>query len=214
MTTLLQQYTNYCDLEIGGTNFGEEIQPAYLKRFGISKHSSASAIYSIVGNNVWSEYFTFAFVRNPYLRCLSTFNFLRKWDGFNIKFSEKMKNFKNFEEYVLSDIWSESNGPDEIFRPQKYWLVSNATNEIMMDYIGRVELIDEHATFVIESIGNLKGNGGVNLNIPKLNVSANFSLSEFKNDSVVEKIAKKYKKDFELFGYSFDPGLINIQKFK
>ena len=50
ITNQLSAYTNYCDLEIGGTCFGEKIQPAYKKRFNISKHSFEKC--GITGLNV------------------------------------------------------------------------------------------------------------------------------------------------------------------
>jgi len=62
VTSILSKYTNYCDLEIGATEFGEYIQPAYKKRFGLAKHSPARDIRNLVGAVAWSKFFTFSFV--------------------------------------------------------------------------------------------------------------------------------------------------------
>lgn len=204
LTSALVPYTNYCDLEIGGTDFGEQIQTAYTRRFGLAKHSTAAKIQGVVGAVTWSKYFSFAFVRNPFTRCLSTFHFLRKWDGAGIEFSSKMKSFKNFEEYVLSDIWLESNGPDEIFRPQIYWLNLPNKPNVIVDFVGKVEQIDKDMEFIMKVIEHPMLRKGL-LSVPQLNTSYQSSLDDIKNEAVIEKIVSKYKIDFETFGYSTDP---------
>jgi SAM-dependent methyltransferase len=208
LTEVLNPYTNYCDLEIGGTVFGEKIQPAYRKRFGLAKHSSADAIRSVVGRVVWSKYFSFAFVRNPFARCLSTYHFLREWEGMEAEdavLAAKMKQFNSFEEYVLSDIWLESNGPDEIFLPQACWVRSPKNNELIVNFVGQIERINEDMAFVMEVIGCLKGTNAFH-GIPKFNASTQSMPIEISDQAVIAKIVKKYKDDFDTFGYSRNPG--------
>ncbi|WP_430233888.1 sulfotransferase family protein [Nitrosomonas communis] len=203
LTSVLAPYTNYCDIEIGGTNFGEQIQPAYKKRFGLTKHSTAAEIRNMVGAVIWSQYFTFAFVRNPFARCLSTFHFLKKWEGLNEEFATKMNLFKSFDEYVLSDIWLETNGPDDIFRPQLYWLRLPNKNNMLVDFVGKVEQIDKDIKYVTDVIGCSKRNEL--LTIPQLNISKQASITDITNDAVIEKIVQKYMIDFETFGYPLEP---------
>jgi SAM-dependent methyltransferase len=208
VTEVLNPYTNYCDLEIGGTVFGEKIQPAYRKRFGLAKHSSADAIRSVVGRVIWSQYFSFAFVRNPFARCLSTYHFLREWEGMEAEdaaFAAKMKQFNSFEEYVLSDIWLESNGPDEIFLPQACWVRSPKNNELIVDFVGQIERINDDMAFVMEVIGYQKGMNELH-GIPKFNASKQSMPIEISDQAVIAKIVKKYKDDFDTFGYSRNPG--------
>jgi hypothetical protein len=50
---------------------GELIQWQYFGKFGLHKHSSAKDIKLVVGEDIWSEYFTWATVRNPYSRLAS-----------------------------------------------------------------------------------------------------------------------------------------------
>lgn len=207
LTEVLKLYTNYCDLEIGGTHFGEQIQPAYRKRFGLAKHSTADSIRNIVGRVTWSQYFSFAFVRNPFTRCISTYNFLREWEGLKVEdavFAEKIKQFDSFEEYVLSDIWLESNGPDEIFLPQSSWIRSPKNDEVLVDFVGQVERINEDMSFVLEAIGSskmMKKSKG----IPRFNPSEASTVTEISDKAVITKIVSKYKDDFDAFGYSRDP---------
>ncbi|MDD5273139.1 MAG: sulfotransferase family 2 domain-containing protein [Methylovulum sp.] len=204
LTSALEKYTHYCDLEIGGTVFGEQIQPAYRKRFGLAKHSPAAEIRNMIGTVAWAQAFTFSFVRNPFSRCLSTYHFLRKWEGHNPELSNKIKKFNSFDEYVLSDIWQDTNGPDEIFRPQIYWLRGKInTNAILVDFVGHVERIDEDFSYILNAIGIPKHKHPTSL--PKLNSSQASSIADIKNDAVIEKIVAKYRADFETFNYPCSP---------
>jgi hypothetical protein len=204
LSSVLKPYTNYCDLEIGGTSFGEQIQPAYIKRFGLAKHSTAATIRGVVGTVVWSKYFSFSFVRNPFARCLSTFHFLRKWEGLDPEYAAIIKRFKSFEEYVLSDIWLESHGPDDIFRPQMYWLKTPNKADVLVDFVGHVERINEDMAYVMDMIGNAKMRKQL-ISVPQLNTTKQSSAKDITNAAVIEKIVNKYKVDFDTFGYSFDP---------
>ena len=65
------------DLVLGGTDLGERIQPVYRDRFGLSKHMPGQAIRRIVGPRVWENFFSFQFVRHPYTRLVSFYNWQR-----------------------------------------------------------------------------------------------------------------------------------------
>lgn len=205
ITNVLSQYTNYCDIELGGTEFGEAIQPHYTKRFGLSKHSTAAAIRTVVGEDVWSGFYKFSFVRNPFSRCLSTFHFLRKWEGPSSEFNLRMREFESFDEYVLSDMWVKSAGPDNIFRPQITWLQAAPQSiELLTDYVGKVETLDEDLGHILDVIGipeNMRPDSGV----PQLNQSRPSDISEIRDEKVIQRIVEKYKLDFDAFGYSKEP---------
>lgn len=207
ITNVLSKYTNYCDLEIGGTDFGERIQPAYNKRFGLRKHSTARDIRHLVGDVAWSRFFTFSFVRNPFARCLSTYHFLRNWESPSADFTATMRAFDSFEAFVMSDIWSKTNGPDDMFRPQAYWLGNGpGQKQLMVDYIGRVETIDSDIVNVLKIIGLEKAIYNLS-EIPVLNKSSYSNRSDFSSPDVIARIVAKYSVDFELFGYS-----VNFEK--
>lgn len=197
VTNVLSPLTRYCDLEIGGTDFGERIQPAYKKRFGLAKHSASSDIRAVVGSDVWDKYFKFSFVRNPYKRAVSTFNFLKGWDGCPPDMQERLKSYKTFEDYVLSDIWDETFGPDGIFRPQTFWLTdSSDRSAVIVDYVGRIEDIERDMKYVLEKIGV-----EVAFEMPKLNVSLKVQAELDLAPEVVDKINFYYKRDFNFFSY-------------
>lgn len=210
ITSVLSKYTNYCDLEIGGTNFGEKLQPIYRKRFGIGKHSTAREIRNLMGTVSWSRFFTFSFVRNPFSRSLSTYHFLRRWEGPNAEFHERMRAFNSFEQYVMSGIWEESNGPDEIFRQQVHWLRSdNEPKNQLVDFVGRVENIQTDLLKILKAIGLSKETLELD-SIPILNRSEEESRSSVYTPEVVERIVDRYKLDFDVFGYSRNPDSLQL----
>lgn len=204
VTNALSRLTNYCDQEIGGTSFGEQVQPAYRDRFGLAKHSTALEIRALVGQVTWGKYFSFAFVRNPFSRCLSTYNFLRQWKGGSGHFFDRMRSFESFEEYVLSDIWDKSNGPDEIFRPQSYWVRDRDSMRVITSYLGKVENLAADLGNVLEVVGApihvIK-----EFSVPHLNQSLSEGSIVSREQHVIDKIALKYKIDFENFGYAPSP---------
>ena len=195
ITNQLSAYTNYCDLEIGGTCFGEKIQPAYKKRFNISKHSTATELQAITGEIEWSKNFTFAFVRNPYDRALSTYNFLLEWRGTPIRLKNELLKFKNFSEFIESDFLLTRPGPDNIFKPQTHWATKKGKN--LLNYIGKLETINEDITHILHQI--LGRPLPQKIAVKKLNSSS--SSSNKISEKAIKKINELYETDFNTFEY-------------
>jgi hypothetical protein len=63
------------DILLGSTDAGERIQSAYQQLFGLYKHSDASTIRAVIGDDLWGEYFSFATVRNPFAHAVSQYTF-------------------------------------------------------------------------------------------------------------------------------------------
>lgn len=196
VTNILSKYTTYKDLEIGGTHFGEQIQPAYKKRFGISKHSPASGIREVIGEEAWNEMFTFSIVRNPYDRAISTYKFLKKWEGTSEAFKKKLNKFNDINEYILSDIWEESDGPDYIFKPQTFWLTdAEDRSKTIVDFVGKLESFDRDLAYIMSKI---EGEEILPYQSPRLNETK----GEFKlSDTAIEKINRVYARDFKFWDY-------------
>lgn len=204
ITNFLSKLTNYCDLEIGGTAFGESIQPFYRKRFGLSKHSPASEVKKVIGAEKWSKFFTFAFVRNPFTRIYSIYNFSKKWEGLPDKYKKTLLQFDSFQEFILSGILEKDPGYDNIFRPQVFWLTESINSKnIIVDYIGKVENLKEDLKYILQII-DAKKLISLTETLPKLNRSEDFDISVYENTEVIERIAKIYSIDFELLGYPKD----------
>ena len=212
ITNAMGEFTSYCDLEIGGTGFGESIQTAYQRRFGIAKHSTAAEIQQVVGQVTWRKFFTFAFVRNPFARAVSVFNFLRTWEHLP-EASQVIRSFSSFEDFVLSDYWMETEeGPDRMFRPQWLWLRSTRDyNDQLVEFVGKVESIKQDMAVIYQTLGirpPVAGGRRRKRGLRRLNRSAGAVPADLYNDHVIERLLDRYGVDFDRLGYSTNPARV------
>lgn len=75
----------WMDIAVGGTEFGEILQPHYSAKFGLDKHSTAKDIIDVLGEQVWDEYYSWALVRSPYSRMLSNYNYAAREVSYHLK---------------------------------------------------------------------------------------------------------------------------------
>ncbi len=196
VTNALSKYTSYCDLEIGGTAFGEKLQPLYRNRYGLYKHIPARELKAIVGSKDWAKFFTFSIVRNPADRLLSTFNFLKQWEGTPSELKSKLFEFDSFNDFVLSEVWKRRPGPDNIFFPQSHWLCDKSG--LLVNYFGKLETLDESLSFIYEVIGIKKVSSP---RVSKLNQSEGEKDFSGISDRAKSLINDYYSDDFEIFDY-------------
>ena len=192
------------DIAIGGTQFGEQIQPAFRERFGLHKHANARRIRAIVGDEVWSSFFTFAVVRHPYSRMVSFYTWLEMstrnagpdaaiwtWPA-----TKGFVESKTFSDFIRNDTFLESIPA----RPQVDW-VCDDEGRCVVDYVGQFkDLSSVRAT--------ISGRIGVDVQpLERHNSSAEQKpLADFfSGEADYDYLHKLHEKDFELFGY--DPSL-------
>lgn len=198
ITSALSEYTRYCDLEIGGTAFGEAIAPAYLERFRLRKHSRAWQLRRIVGREAWDSAFTFSFVRDPYRRSLSIYHFLREWRGPGNNLYDAVHAYADFDAFVRSGLIFETDGPDGIFCPQADWLTADdQPDDLLVDFVGRVESVDEDLEKVCRRLG-LATEGQP---LSQRNRSAASRGGSDLTEETKAMLRERYRRDFDLFGY-------------
>jgi hypothetical protein len=202
ITTLFSPLTTLFDLEIGATDFGEKIQDAYHERFQISKHSDLTEIYKAVGDQVFKNYFKFSFVRNPFDRIFSTYNFLRSWESPDRDFNNLMQSFNSFSQFICSDCLVDRQVPDNMFFPQSHWLCSN-TDDVALDFISKVEDLSADIASILNiiEVESLVDKSKIQI----LNESVD-DLNKLEiNSQVIEKIINIYKDDFVKYKYDLNP---------
>lgn len=194
VTCELAKFTTFRDVELGGTEYGEKIQHHYGRRFGLRKHSTAAVIRRSAGAAAWDDFFIFGFVRNPYARSYSLYQFLRKWkDGPNHAVAMAL----SFDEFIASDLFR--NLEIEIAKPQAHWLCSEGKLFPGVDFVGRLEDFEADMDFIISVISRRRANYKVERHENK---SAD---GEAWRDAVVGEtkriVEEVYAADFEIFGY-------------
>jgi Sulfotransferase family len=203
VTRTLSALTRYCDQEIGGTPFGESVQPFFNRRFGLRKHSPARDIIRIMGAETWEKYFSFSFVRNPFDRLVSSYYFLKSWSGVPENFLKSFIKIQTLDEFLESDLWTEGSGPDNIFMPQFQWLTHAEGNNLAIDFLGKTETLSKDLATIGSRIG-------INLGLSDpahLNKSPKYDKKEYWDKKLIERITKRYAQDFYRFDYKMIPDL-------
>ena len=188
----------------------------------ISKHATARQIRDYIGKDLWDEYFKFSFVRNPFSQVVSMYHHLRKTllypDQTKRKYGKRIMHPKkacliaikhSFNTYVKR-IYKEKQIQDEAlrtkswpvnhFQPLSEW-ITDEEGRIIVDFVGKLESIDEDFQFVCRKIG-YKGHKG--LKLPHLNASTHASyqaLYDIETKAIIEKF---FKRDLSLFDYYFE----------
>jgi len=192
------------DIAIGGTRFGEQIQPAFRERYGLHKHSTASEIRALVGADVWAAYFTFTVVRHPYDRIVSLYTWLHKMlknappdsPQWSWPVATAFRESQSFSGFIRHEQFRRSLGG----RPQFEWACDDV-GRCIVDYVGRFEDLDAARRM-------LSDRTGISLEpFERHNASTVRTLHPelFAGEADYDFLHKLHEKDFELFGY--DPSL-------
>lgn len=213
ITVALDQTLAWNDLVLGGTPFGQQAWTFYAHRFGLNKHSTAAQIRDVIGSDLWNAYFTFTFVRHPYSRAVSLYTFAERAAGsrprqyvrrllpkrrprsWSWPVTQAFLQTRSFSEFIRhEDLWRDHGA-----RPQGEWITDDE-GRIIVDFIGKVETLEEDFATVAGKIG---------LPVPEVGVH-NRSSSEgwsayLSDERDYQYLYERYRKDFEVLGY--DPDL-------
>lgn len=147
------------------------------------KHFSVKQCIEKYGEDIWRNYFTFSFVRNPWDRVIS-------W----IKYRDKRYGIYGGEinstiiKRDLNQYYDQSNLYFEL-------LALNTPN--VVNFIGRFENLQEDFNIICDKIGVPEQT------LPHENKSKHKYYTEYYNDETREIVAERYAKDIEYFGYKF-----------
>jgi hypothetical protein len=168
--------------------YGKQVLPIpSIARIGHG-HISAAEIRPHLDAAVWSDYFKFAFVRNPFDRFISTCFFLNRADpnfarSANAIMKDRIKR-KQFQQRVL-------------VRPQCQQLCDPA-DEIALDFVGRYEDLQQSYDSICARIGMPSTELG------RKNTSSHSDFSDYYDAELRELVATFYADDLRIFDYA-DP---------
>ena len=191
-------------------NDHQELGPPRLAHLKAEEYVS----YKYLTQEMFDDYYKFSFVRNPWSRMISFY----KYFGFNKRYE-----FKSFLLNVFKNrVWQETYwfvGPQSEF-------VCDKDGNILMDYIGKFENLQNDFNYVFQKLGlsptdiphvNKSKTTNPRLSfypnqlakyliyhINKKHMPSFKSYQEYYDNESREFVAELYKKDINLFGYQFD----------
>ena len=144
----------------------------------------------------FKEYFSFAFVRNPWDKCVS------EWLWLSSRESRLKDKVCTLKDYLLitnefEDIASslEKWGRSDHFASQYSFVSIN--NRHAIKFIGRFENLHEHFNYFMTKVGLPQGT------LPHNNSTEHEHYSSYYDDKSKAIIAKKFARDIDFFKYSF-----------
>jgi hypothetical protein len=160
-------------------------------------HPSAITYRKVFKNN-FKLYFKFCFVRNPYDRLYSAYNFMKKGGlhQTDANWADKHINrFKNFEEFVLNWVNIKNIQKGIHFKPQTYF-ICNKNGELLVDFVGKMEQIEEDFNYIANKLS-------VTTKLEKFNVSNlnKININDVYNKKMKEIVYEVYKSDFDTLLY-------------
>lgn len=150
-------------------------------------HLSVRQVRPYLGDEVCDQYLKFTFVRNPFDRFVSYCAFMTRQHG----------TFERDPQGTMHKILFELRPMDHVhFQPQ-YTLLVNDAGALEMDFIGRVERMQDDYDALCAKIG-----------IParaldKVNSSKRGDYRQYYDQALIDGVTALYARDLELFDYQF-----------
>jgi hypothetical protein len=172
-----------------GTSIGKAIG------LPVKDHLTAREIIARIGKDKWNTAYKFTFVRNPWDKVVSHYEYRRKKNKTHIA----TQNIA-FRDWVKMTYGEEKNpvyyDNPKSFQPQVEWLKDDE-DKISIEYFGKFESINEDFNHVKQIIG-------IDTELPHLNASKRVDYRSYYDDETHETVARWFHEDISYFGYSFD----------
>jgi hypothetical protein len=200
------------DIVLGSTKSGEKYQEFFKRSIGLNKHSTAMEARGFLGEAMYAKFFKFAFVRNPIDRLHSLYSYALKlahdaeltdderrqfeangqWPDrppFRYKAVAAALESKSFSEFALHPLtWADAGA-----QPQ-WQSVCNAHGELIVDFIGKVESIEQDFGHICEKLE-------VTVPLEVKNSSHEKKSAHELSPLALSTIRERFARDFQLFGY-------------
>ncbi len=150
-------------------------------------HISLAELRPVVGEEAFSSYLKFAFVRNPWDRFVSYCAFATSQQG----------SFQRDPQGVMRHfLFAAPPHHHMVFRPQ-HSFVTGPDGELLSDMLGRVEDMQSSYDAIAARIGIPSTHLG------RENSSKHGAYRDYYDQQLIDGVARLYARDIELFGYNF-----------
>lgn len=174
----------------------------------VSRHARVRDVVPTLGADEWKDLYTFAVVRNPWDRLVSWYSMITqrspRYDPFFWKrprlWRYAVNNSHDFKSFIKNcDAVVMDRGVEKSFAFDQLSYIEEVEGKIGVKYVARFENISDDLSHIWQTL---------NINMsepPRLNASRRQRdyRSHF-DDETAEIVARRFKRDIEEFGYSFD----------
>lgn len=159
----------------------------------------------------WEQYWSFAFVRNPWERLVSWYSVISQqypeppWEALpperrpNLMWQYVKRNAGTFEEFLYRCTEPIDDGDGRKSFVYNQWdYVTDAQDNLLVDFVGRFEYLEADLTAVCQRLA-------IDFSTyTPLNASRHPHYSTFYSPATRELVRERYARDIEFFGYTFD----------
>ena len=147
-----------------------------------------------IGEDLWHECFTFAFVRNPWDRLVSGWQFTRQAGKHQLSFAEFVKELPSLDTSQEPEALERAISTHWHAMPQTDHLVVDGV--VGVDFIGHVETLDEDWRAI-------SGRIGTDATIPRANTSDRGDYRDYYTDDLLAIVDERFRVEAATFGYTF-----------
>lgn len=157
-------------------------------------------VYYTANPKFYSKAFKFSFVRNPWSRTLSAYNYLTQGGNkqSDIRVAEMIKLYDNIDDFVVNGLGRGTFRNHLLFIPQSEFVI-NGEGELAVDFLGKYETITKDYSTISERLGLKK-------HLPVINQSTigtkDYRLA-YKSDEAISIVENLYRQDVLVFDYQY-----------
>lgn len=181
----LREHMGPQDMEQVGLFVNRKLPIPQLAQIGHG-HLSLQQVRPYFRPDDFDGFFKFAFVRNPFDRFVSYCAFMTREHG----------QFEKNPQGVMRHFIDNPQWQHILFQPQ-HMFVTGADGQLLSDYLGRVEQMQESYDEAARRIGI------PSRPLEKVNASSRRNYRDYYDQSLIDGVAKLYARDLEYFGYEF-----------
>jgi len=151
-------------------------------------HISLAQVRPFVSEEAFNGYLKFAFVRNPFDRFVSYCAFMTRENGAFLRQPQEVMRHFLFKDRPLDHL---------LFAPQ-HTFVCDPAGALLADTVGRVEEMQASYDAICRKVGIESAV------LDRVNSSEHGNYREYYDQELIEGVSDVYRRDLDLFGYSFE----------